>query len=237
MLVVHQYETRQHSGFEQLMHLNRQYCEQHGYIYLRVIEEYDITPYWVKIFLLRETLKNPDIDYVVWMDSDSVVHNTQNRYESLFDNQRDAEMIISYDEQTYSTNKVANAGVFIVKNTPSMRRLMDEWVSHYDETRWFRNSEGAWRSVGPWEGLDYEQGILNAYLLPRYPTIRILHPSVLCCHSIYPPPQTFACHFNGSMNKDPILRKYLLARYAPQLTCWTLVGIVVITYGLYRHRC
>ena len=226
-VVVHQYETRNNPAFHQMMHVNKQYCQRQGYIYNNVTTNYDLTPYWVKIVLLRKTLQRPNVAYVAWFDSDSAVYDMDRKIESFFTG--NTEFVISYDAHSYPDAKIANAGVFFIKNTPSMRKLMDEWWATYNPTRWIRKN-GNWECMGPWEGPDYEQGTFNSIIMPKYSTIRCLHPSVLCCHNIIPPAGTFASHFNGLSNKQYTIYPYLLARRMPELLLLLAVGTGVAWY-------
>ena len=80
MITVVQYDNRPRDklgSMSKLTSLNEQYCQNHNirYVYL---DSYhlDLPCYWVKVFLVTELLEQckDDDDYVMWLDTDAVIH-------------------------------------------------------------------------------------------------------------------------------------------------------------------
>ena len=108
--------------------INKQYCEETGYDYhcekdtekiLSALESRAAT--WYKPKLILEAL-NSTVDYVLFLDIDAVVSDTNQRIEDFIDEAYD--LILAEDVGHHS---VANAGVILVKNTEWSRDFLNKW--------------------------------------------------------------------------------------------------------------
>jgi len=107
----------------------RAYCEMHGYDVEIRREALDKSRHisWSKIPLLLHHMERGLYEYYIWMDDDIYITDTQVKLESFitdygFD-QSDADLLLSADVVDECP---FNAGVLIVKNTPSATRVLQE---------------------------------------------------------------------------------------------------------------
>ena len=166
-LCVFQYDNRDDATLGEqarLMARNRELCDEDPrcrYHELRHPNERPV--YWEKVFAGAEMLdEHPQCDVVAYMDSDAVFHTSPSHLMDAF----------PADKHFFATpcpyNKVFNAGVWAVRNTPKGRDIVDRWMALYDEKLWHRDPqtgafncvpyEGTDAQVCKWAGAAYEQG-------------------------------------------------------------------------------
>jgi len=90
-----------------------QYCDRHGYTYIRYRELIDpnLIPTWNKLIAVRNELQK--FNWVLWLDADALIVNPTHRIEDVIGSVEDGkEMLFSSDDQGLC------AGVFFAKNTP-----------------------------------------------------------------------------------------------------------------------
>jgi hypothetical protein len=111
--------------------INKKYCEEKGYGYFcekdtskirAVLEERDAT--WYKPTLVADVLSNYNPDYVLFMDIDAIISDPNQKIEDFIDEKYD--LIFAEDVSHHS---VANAGVFILKNTEWSKEFLKTWNS------------------------------------------------------------------------------------------------------------
>lgn len=97
------------------------YAEKHGYEYIAKTEDfYGFSPGFEKIqFLLDLMEENPDIDWVWWTGTDSMVMNHTTRIEDKLTEAGDYHIIMSGD-----FNFKINCDSMLVKNSPEARAWM-----------------------------------------------------------------------------------------------------------------
>ena len=129
-------------------HINKIYCEKYGYDLMfsskRRHNREDLA--WEKLPMVIEHLDN--YDYVIWIDADAHFYVDKGPIEDLIKEHKDVQIIFSEDgtckgfpseldpsEWLKSSCEVRypalNTGVFIVKNAPDVKELLDVWT--YDE--------------------------------------------------------------------------------------------------------
>jgi len=219
-----QYDDRVNPLFERLMTRNRAYCARHGYTYLRPTQHFDLPPYWIKVALVRQQIATaPNGSIILWLDSDACIHAHHRPVDSLFVGNSD--FLISEDAWSAET---LNVGVFIVRATPTTRKLMDAWWNCYQTAaaQWTRGSDGKWTCAGEWAGLDYEQGTLNRIIVPRFSTTIQRFPVHVFDNSYpFPSAETFSCHLiRPDTDKMDNIRTYVRA---PTTMLWICVIAVL----------
>lgn len=102
------------------------YCQKHGYDFIYSEESQDPTRhiYWSKIPFMLKTLENPSYKWVVWMDADTLIMNTDIPLEDLIDD--NYEFIISKD-----WNGI-NAGIFFSKNSDWSKEFLNSVYARTD---------------------------------------------------------------------------------------------------------
>lgn len=230
-----QYDDRHTVLFEELMKYNRTYAARHSYEYIRPTQTYDIPPYWIKVRIIQQLLQErPDLEYIMWLDSDAVVHDRAKPIESLFET-GGPDFLISYCPWNKNhTDHVLNVGVFVIRVTPQTKRLVNDWFACYKKERW-THTKGEWKTDGEWAGDDYEQGSFNTMILPKYEKIIGKHQSnVFDSFEVFPTNLTFSCHFCTPDTKFYHVTTYLLIQKFPELAFWILFG--GCAYYLLRNK-
>lgn len=106
----------------------KEYCTFHNY--KCVIEEKSLddsrAPAWSKILLLqREMKRNPDYDYIIWIDDDILITNKCKKFED-FIQKYDSDIFVSADVlKSYPMN----TGIIVCKNNrQTLRYLQHIWM-------------------------------------------------------------------------------------------------------------
>lgn len=163
-------ETRQHlRGLVDLHNRScQEYATEHGYEY-RFLSSYvgAATPampvYWQKLQLVADVMKEP-FDYVMWMDSDTLILRPEVPLEVLVAMAPAAAIYIGKDEESDSYC----AGVFMLRNDAVGKEFLAACLEVYQGRPACRNNSGALALNGDWGGECYEQGIMNELLKGRY---------------------------------------------------------------------
>lgn len=158
------------------------------HVYLTESEFDDtIAPYWRKVFLVDKYLKLNIYSYIVWIDSDAVLINENELVNFIKNEMLDFSFAFSSNPGIFRIESFLFrlwaapfcAGVFIVKNTSSSLKILDEWKSHYDSSLWTKTLHSdklnplnpfnikntyKWKGVGTYGGLSYEQGCFEVYI-------------------------------------------------------------------------
>jgi hypothetical protein len=168
-------------GLVRLMQLNEAYCRHHGYTYLfydRYVPSENnptgaalaVSPYWAKVFIVRDILREGDFDHIVWLDTDAVINHLWLGIPAFF---RWATLakphaVLAVSEDPPEWYAPHNAGVWVARRTPNAVAFFNGWLRHYDRAAWTRNARGAWKCLDPvtkkacaWAGLKYEQGAMS----------------------------------------------------------------------------
>jgi hypothetical protein len=115
--------------------INKKYCEEKGYEYYcekdtqkiqKVLGDRAAT--WYKPKLILEVLNTHNPDYVLFMDIDAIISDTNQEIESFIDPEYD--LIFTEDVSHHS---IANAGVFILKNTEWAKKFLTAWWNSAEE--------------------------------------------------------------------------------------------------------
>jgi len=164
-ILIYQYESRKKNDVPNLfalMDLNRRKCIN-SHIDYKFYDTYhsNIPDYWVKVFLLRDLLMTNQYEYIIWLDSDAVLHNYNTNY--FYQILPKCNYLMSFSPCLY--NKIFNAGVFIVSR--NALQLVNDWCALYDPSRW-QYKMNRWYSDGEWAGETYEQGAFIKHIIPRY---------------------------------------------------------------------
>ena len=152
------------------------------------VEEEPMPPFWKKVSLVSALLassSHADCGVIAWLDSDAVVHSRP----SLIADQMLPRfgMIVSRDWPIWGDDAETpfNAGVWAVRNHPTGKALLEQWLGTYPQAAWSRDKDGGWdcdasragssnssiRSAGSpsteceWAGEMFEQGAFSRHVL------------------------------------------------------------------------
>lgn len=173
------------------------YCEKWNYDYLF----YDTcmhNVYWCKIHYVLDALKSGKYDYVLWMDSDTVIKNP-NISMDLIVNKYSSDILVSSDGTVAFC-----AGVFIIKNSPIGIEYIEDCINSKQSECIIKDGNIL---KGLWAGMCYEQGVMNMLIFNKY----FKYTTCLPSHIIYNgyinetnelcDIDTFILHLYGSKNE------------------------------------
>lgn len=103
-----------------------EYAERHGYKHYCKTDGFTTHPSGEKIPLIKQYLTdNPDVEWVMWIDTDTLITNFNTKIEDLIDDQY--HFIIATD------GNGINAGCFLMRNSPECHAYLDWTLSVYPE--------------------------------------------------------------------------------------------------------
>jgi hypothetical protein len=137
----------------------KSYCEKWNYDYLF----YDTcvhNVYWCKMHYVLDALKTGKYDYVVWLDSDTIIKNP-NISMDLVVNKYSSDILVSADGGVAAFC----AGVFIIKNSSIGISYIEDCINSQQKDCSIKSEN---KLKGFWAGLCYEQGIMNMLIFDKY---------------------------------------------------------------------
>lgn len=190
------------------------YSQTHSYNYI-YLKEYEnqlkLPIYWKKIQLVLDLLEsNPESDYVMWMDSDTMVCQPEIPLEYILDKESTKSIFIGFD---YPVKDRYNAGVFIIKNNDIGKMFLRECIKTFTtrdkciEKNIINGIEKIeYKLNGNWSGECYEQGIMNELLFSSYKDHCYSLDNEFLLNVGYPVTDTLFLHLHSGMsnNKDDI---------------------------------
>lgn len=215
-----QYENRPDPVLHQLIKTVKGYAEKHGYSYVLHTKSTEHPPFWQKILTFRDLMNKHG--YVAWFDSDVVILEQALPIPELFAEHKGKEFLASYASKKTIGRGVKpqfQAGVFMVKSTPLMKRMVDDWLKSYKKKDWFAvpmpdGKPPVWRTVGPYAGAEYEEGAFNKRIWknPKYRNaIALLSADVFNGTNPDPakaPRHAFSLHFTHTLGFN-VRKQYL----------------------------
>lgn len=136
------------------------YAKKFGYEY----KFFDYCPhnvYWCKIYLVLDLLKSNKYDYVVWLDSDTIIKNFTIDIGKIF-NAFNSDIFIGSDNN--KNYNLINSGIFAISNTIIGINFLSDCINHFNKD--CMKLDGSLR--GKWAATCYEQGIMNILINDKY---------------------------------------------------------------------
>lgn len=143
----------------------RQYSDYHGYDY-RFTSAYksDSPVYWHKIEWMKEILENERVDYVMWLDSDTLAVDKHVPLTAVIACDPRADVYIGLDGDVWHVaNPPMNAGIFMVKNSEGGKGFLNACLNKVKSNK-DCYSDGKITLNSRWAGDCYEQGVMNRIL-------------------------------------------------------------------------
>ncbi|MFN0248638.1 MAG: hypothetical protein ACKV2T_17240 [Kofleriaceae bacterium] len=165
-LTVVSYDNRAARHVDMGWEINTAYCTHHGYRFeTHRTYERDVPPWWVKVFLLNDYVRQAQSkdEWFLWLDSDSFLRREHLPIAALLASVPASCHFIGGNDPLGRDGNV-NTGVFAVRATDVGRAIMNAWVECFEPTVWFLQ-DGVWSTPGPWAGPAYEQGAFNRQIL------------------------------------------------------------------------
>lgn len=172
-IVIITLETRPLHGLLEIHNRTvQEYAAYHGYEY-RFLENFasNMPVFWHKIEWMLEILKEePNVDAVLWLDSDTMISQGRIPLTALFAKKPDASIYIGFDGGPWDRlfeKATLNAGVFLVKNTEAGRAFLESCL-HTVRNNPQCSRDGKIVLNSRWSGECYEQGVMNQLLRGRF---------------------------------------------------------------------
>lgn len=157
------------------------YCKKFGYDYIfKTTYDSDLPVYWHKLLIVKDHLK--DYDYILWLDSDTIICNYDIQLELLIKNNKD--IYIGYDYPIL-LQKVYCAGVFMLKNSDTSINFLNDCLNDYLGNN-FCKENGKPVLKGKWAGQCYEQGIMNKMIKNKYEKETLIISDKIFRNCIFP---------------------------------------------------
>jgi hypothetical protein len=148
------------------------YSNRYGYEYV-FNNQYqnpslNLPVYWWKLQFIKDRMMAQDkrMDYIVWLDSDTIVAHDR-RLEEIVRLAPKASIFIGKDFSHDRSSQVYCAGVFMIKNNDVGKQFIDDCLSAYVNNPRCK-IHGKYTLVGEWAGECYEQGVMNKLLKSKY---------------------------------------------------------------------
>ena len=136
------------------------YAEKYDYEYMYYNKCND-NVYWCKMFMVLDALKKNKYDYVMWLDSDTIIKDFSVDIGDIF-NKFSSDIFIGSDNNL--SLDITNAGVFAVKNSPIGIKFLTECIEYVSDK--CIRKDGSLRGI--WAGTCYEQGVINILIAEKY---------------------------------------------------------------------
>jgi hypothetical protein len=150
---------------------NRNQQNQYSYEFITECDSTDHRHniYWCKFFQLRKALEQNKYDYVVWVDSDTVITDYDLDFAQLLKGYQ-SHWFVSLDN--LPTDKLypsLNAGVVAVRNSDKGKEILQVITNIYNQDDFQTKCVSPQNTLnGAWSGMCYEQGVMNWVLYSQY---------------------------------------------------------------------
>ncbi len=155
------YDNRYNQEYVLIHNYNiSKYVEQYGYEY-KFYNRCNDNVYWCKIFMVLDSIKKNNWDYVVWLDSDTIIKNFNIDFGKIL-NKFSSDIFIGSDNNP--NLDITNAGVFAIKNSSIGIQFLNDCVEFVSNK--CLNKDGSLKGI--WAGTCYEQGVMNVLIADKY---------------------------------------------------------------------
>lgn len=138
----------------------QKYANKFNYFY-KFLTECRHNVYWCKIQLVLEELLTNNYDYVIWLDSDTVIKNMDIDIGEIL-NKYNSDIFVGSDNMIKFD--LVNAGIFVIKNSVSGIEFLKDCIGNVKHICF--NDDGSLKGI--WAGTCYEQGQMNIMIADKY---------------------------------------------------------------------
>lgn len=155
------YDNRYQEEYVKIHNYNiKKYTDKYDYEY-KFYNRCNDNVYWCKIFMVLDALKKNKYDYVIWLDSDTIIKNFDIDIGNVL-NKFSSDIFIGSDNN--NLYDITNAGVFIVANTEIGINFLNDCIEYVSDK--CLNKDGTLKGV--WAASCYEQGVMNILIADKY---------------------------------------------------------------------
>lgn len=188
----------------------KDYCKLHNYTYIfkkSYENKLKLPIYWKKIQLVKELLETNNYDYVLWMDSDTLIIDESITIESLLDNSS------IYMGKDMKSKFNLNAGVFLIKNNNIGLKFLSDCINVYINRDNCKDKFGNYALNGEWSKGCYEQGIMNELIKTEYFNNFKLLEDHIVLNTNTPNTTCFILHLFGGIEKNKEEKRNIAFKY------------------------
>lgn len=155
------YDNRESQDYVSIHNSNiNEYVKKFNYEY-NFLNYCEKNVYWCKIHLVLDALNTNKYDYVVWLDSDTIIKNFNIDIGDIL-NMFTSDIFVGLDNNfKYG---LINAGVFAITNSEIGKKFLFDCIQYINMDCF--NNDGTLK--GRWAGTCYEQGIMNILIHDKY---------------------------------------------------------------------
>lgn len=155
------FDDREQQKYVKIHNSNiNEYVKKYGYDY-KYYNNCDKNVYWCKIYLVLEAIKTNKYNYVVWLDSDTIIKNFNIDIGDIF-NMFSSDIFVGSDNNL--NYGIINSGVFAIYNSEIGLNFLNDCINYINYDCF--NYNGTLK--GKWAGSCYEQGIMNLLIHDKY---------------------------------------------------------------------
>jgi hypothetical protein len=196
-LLIVSFDNRKNLDYLEDHNINiKRYCEKYKKIEYEFSNFTNKNVYWYKLYLILEKILTNKYDYVMWMDTDTMIvnHEIDIRKILLVYN---TDIYIGHETLFY-LESILNAGVFIIKNSTNGVNFIKELIYYFENSKCL-NTDNSLNGI---YGLScYEQGAINNLIKNKYSNFTTILPKYLILNGISCNDEnTFIIHKFGSQS-------------------------------------
>ena len=147
--------------------------------------------------MVLEELLSGKYDYVIWMDSDTIIRNKKIDISRILSKFSSDIFIGSDNNPKYD---ITNAGVFFVKNTQIGIQFLKDCIVSITST--CVKEDGSLKGV--WAASCYEQGVINILIADKYSKYTTVLPNEIIFNYNLCSDEVFIMHLYNSSNYDRV---------------------------------
>lgn len=192
------YDNRKDLEYVEIHNQNIQkYVEKYGYNY-KFYNRCDKNTYWCKIYMLLDELTSvANYDYVIWLDSDTVIKNFDIDLGKIL-NMYQSDIFLGSDNNLFYD--ITNAGIIIVKNSLVGKNFLIDCIESINKK--CLNKDNSLKGI--WAGSCYEQGVINLLIAEKYSNFTtILTNNIIFNYNICSD-EVFLMHLYASSNNERV---------------------------------
>lgn len=201
------YDDRSKEEYVQIHNNNiLDYCKKYGYNYkFYDKKKINLNNYWYKIYLVLKELENNNYDYVIWLDSDTIILDFTIDIKDIINSYNSDIFVV---DDNISVHENINAGIFIIKNNDVGKQFLKDCLNSLKPMCVRKDNS----LNGKWARTCYEQGIMNKIIIEKYDKYTTVLPKniVLCSYHICIE-DVFIHHLYGRKAQDrKVIFNYML---------------------------
>lgn len=191
-ILIISYDNRKDLEYLKLHNKNIEtYCDKWKNINYKFYDKSERNNYWSKMYLVYENLLTNNYDYVMWLDTDTMIVNQEIDLKKIL-NLYLSDIFIGTDDGYLLSDNFLNAGIFVIKNSPIGIKFIEDCISYYETSNC--NNKNNSDLNGIYSYTCYEQGTINNLINNKYFNNTTILPKTILHNTLYCDNKTFLLH-------------------------------------------